>query len=82
MMKLCLLLGKSNGNNEVNRVEETEKKTRDVWRFSRGGTGAREFPRTKYRRQGVRGGYQHIGRLRKSGGQKIDIISLLQNKFS
>ena len=29
------------------------------WRSSRGGTRAREFPRTEYRRQGVRGGYQH-----------------------
>ena len=29
-------------------------------RSSRGGTGAQEFPRTEYRRQGVRGGYQHI----------------------
>ena len=26
------------------------------WRSSRGGTGAREFPRTENRRQGVRGG--------------------------
>ena len=24
----------------------------------------------------------HIGRLRKSGGQKVDLISLLLNKFS
>ena len=29
-MKLCLLLGIPRGNNEVSRVEETEKKTEDV----------------------------------------------------
>ena len=30
MMKLCLLLGISRGNNKVSRVEETEKKTGDI----------------------------------------------------
>ena len=30
MMKLCLLLGISRRNNELSRVEETEKKTGDV----------------------------------------------------
>ena len=33
------------------------------WRSSRGGTGAREFPRTEYRRKGVKGGYRIRSRI-------------------
>ena len=47
--------GKQRGKQSGGDREENWRR----WRSSRGGTGVREFPRTEYRRQGVRGGYQH-----------------------